>query len=143
MSPTMSDSPFKYVNVLCFSSDPPPKPPPGWPADADAPMGAYPAPVVDDKGKRFDVKSNPDPTEKERAGRTAAAGFELSNGSSCSRESFRDEEMLGRESVSLVSAPGSELAREASSSESRASGWRFEEYKGGIGTAQSSGTLMS
>lgn len=51
----------------------------------------------------------------------------LSRGSSCSRESLRDDEMLGRESVSLVSAPGLELASEASSSESRPSGCRLEE----------------
>lgn len=36
---------------------------------------------------------------------------------------MREEEMLGRESVSAVSAPGLELASDASSRESRV--WRF------------------
>lgn len=57
ISPTISDSPLRYVSVLCFSSDPPPSPPVGRPADADAPMGAYPAPVVAERGKRLAVKS--------------------------------------------------------------------------------------
>ena len=65
--PTINDKPFMYVNVLCFSRDPPPSPPWEWPADVGAPRGAYPAPVVDDRGKRFVVKSKADDaTEKER-----------------------------------------------------------------------------
>ncbi len=127
IKPTISDRPLRYVKVLCFSNDPPPRAPVGLLAEAEAPIGAYPAPVVDDSGKRFEVKSKLDVMEKELFARPLGAGLELSNGSSCSRESFRDEDMLGRESVSFVLAPGLELARDASSSESRASGCRFEE----------------
>ncbi len=99
---------------------------------ADAPSGAYPAPVVDDSGNRFEAKSNDEATENERPWRPRrplAAGLALSNGSSCSSDAFLDEDMLGLESVSAVSAPGLELASEASSSESRAPGC---EYNGGI-----------
>ncbi len=58
-----------------------------------------------------------------------AAGFALSNGSSRSSDALLDEDMLGRESVSVVSAPGLELASDASSSESRAFAC---EYIGGM-----------
>jgi hypothetical protein len=40
ISPTISDNPFKYVKVLFFSNDPPPKPPLGLDLDVGAPMGA-------------------------------------------------------------------------------------------------------
>jgi hypothetical protein len=47
ISPTISDSPFRYVSVLCFSSEPPRPPPPpltplppSSPDDDDAPSGA-------------------------------------------------------------------------------------------------------
>lgn len=136
ISPTISDSPFRYVSVLCFSSEPPPPAPPAAlpAADDGAPSGAYPpaaTPVVLDRGKRFEANSKVEDTEKERAWlsgreRVAAAGLAPSRGSSRSREARRDEERLGRESVSsVVAAPGLELASEASSSESRAEGGRL------------------
>lgn len=81
------------------------------------------------------VKSKAEDTEKVRpwplVGRPPTAGFPASRGSSCSRESFRDEDMLGRESVSASSFRWSELASEASSRESRVCAWRFE-YEGGM-----------
>ena len=107
---------------MCFSSDPPPKAVWLSPAEADAPMGAYPFPLVADKGKRFVVKSKAEETEYDRLcapGRPAR--LLLSRGSSCSRDSFRDEEMPDgdeRESVE-VRPSGEEDAREASSRESR------------------------
>jgi hypothetical protein len=66
IKPTISDRPFKYVNVLCFSNDTAPKPPAVPLADADAPRGAYPSPAVDERGKRFDAKSNVEETENVR-----------------------------------------------------------------------------
>jgi hypothetical protein len=129
IKPTISDNPFRYVNVLCFSSDPPPSPPPGCAAAVGAPMGAYAATVVDDKGKRFAAKSKPDETENDRPwkfGRPPAAGLSLSNGSSRSSEAFREDDILGLESVSPVDVPGLELARDASSRESRLFGWKAE-----------------
>lgn len=70
------------------------------------------------------MNSKAEDIEKERAGRVLVAevaGLALSRGSSRSREARREEEMLGRDdAVSEVASPGLELAREASSSESRA-----------------------
>ncbi|KUI71600.1 hypothetical protein VM1G_11757 [Cytospora mali] len=90
-----------------------------------------PAPAVEERGNMLAVKSKAEDTENVRPwppGRPLAAGFPASKGSSCSSESFRDEDMLGRESVSAPSS-WSELASEASSRESRACAWRFE-YEG-------------
>jgi hypothetical protein len=132
INPTMSDKPFRYVSVLCFSSEPAPNPPLARVADVGAPSGAYPGAAVEESGKRLCANSKVEDTEeKVRAwfsGRPPRneAGLALSSGSSRSREARRDDEMLGRESVSVVASPGLELAREASSSESRASGCRLE-----------------
>jgi hypothetical protein len=127
ISPTINDNPFRYVSVLCFSSDAPPSPPFGRVPEVGAPRGAYPAPVVDESGKRFDANSKVEVMEKDLSGRVRTAGLELSSGSSRSREARREDEMLGLESVSVVAPPGLELASEANSSESRASGWRLDE----------------
>ena len=40
INPTMSDNPFKYVNVLCFSSETPPNAVWSFDADMGAPIGA-------------------------------------------------------------------------------------------------------
>lgn len=66
IKPTIRDRPLRYVRVLYFSKDPPPRPPLGLPAVVGAPMGAYPAPVVEERGKRFAAKSNVDETEYDR-----------------------------------------------------------------------------
>src|SRR5277367_4035502 len=96
INPTINDNPFRYVNVLCFSKLPPPNA--VCPSDADigAPIGAYPLPVVEDRGKRFEEKSKAEETENARPwapGRPFAAGLRSSRGSSSSRESFRDEDI--------------------------------------------------
>jgi hypothetical protein len=127
--PTINDRPFRYVRVLYFSSDPPPSPPLALPVVVDAPIGAYPASAVEERGKRLAEKSNADETEYERPwrlDRALAAGFAESRGSSCSRDALREEDMLGRESVSAVFSPGLELASDASSRESRGWFWRLE-----------------
>jgi len=97
----MRDNPFIYVRDLCFSNEPPPNAV-GWSeADIGAPMGAYPFPCVEDKGNRFWVKSKAEDTEKERLWRAMGlprlAKLLLSRGSSCSRESFLEEEIPDRE----------------------------------------------
>lgn len=88
-------------------------------------------PVVEDRGKRFEVKSKAEETENDRPwgpGRPFAAGFRSSRGSSCSRESFRDEDMPDLEEVEDVDVrrPGELDAKLASSKESRACGCRLE-----------------
>jgi hypothetical protein len=119
ISPTISDRPFKYVKVLCFSNDPPPKPPLGLALEVGAPMGAYPsAPAVELKGNILAEKSKADDTEYDRF--ILLAGLALFKGSSRSSDSLRDDDMLGRDEISV--APSSlswlELARDASSRES-------------------------
>lgn len=111
------------MSVLCFSSDPPPNPPPARADEVGAPIGAYPAPsVVELSGNRFAEKSKLDETEYERP--SLDAGFPSSRGSSSStRDSRREEEMLGLEETfpepPAPSCDTLELARDASSSESR------------------------
>lgn len=103
INPTISDNPLRYVSVLCFSSDPPPNPPFGRAAEVGAPMGAYPPPpAVELSGNKLAEKSNADDTEYDRPSRPA--GFALSKGSSCSRDSRRDDEMLGREDTSVTAS---------------------------------------
>lgn len=63
ISPTINDSPFKYVKVLCFSNEPPPKAVAGFDGAIASPIRAYPLPVVEDNGKRLDVNSNADDIE--------------------------------------------------------------------------------
>ncbi|KAL8284909.1 hypothetical protein RB597_002133 [Gaeumannomyces tritici] len=98
-----------------------------------------PEPVVEESGKRFAARSKPDETEKERSWRfvrpydeAAAAGLCESRGSSRSSEALRDEDMLGRESVSSAVSSWLELASDASSRESRACPCALE-YRCGIG----------
>ena len=67
INPTINDNPFRYVKVLFLSSDAPPIVVCGFVEDIGAPMGAYPLPVDEDKGKRFEEKSKTDETEKDRA----------------------------------------------------------------------------
>lgn len=86
-------------------------------------MGAYPFPLVADKGNRLVVKSKAEEIEYERlwvVGRPAR--LLLSRGSSCSRDSFRDEEIPEGDDVESVEvrSSGEDDAREASSRESRA-----------------------
>jgi hypothetical protein len=66
INPTINDKPFKYVKVLCFSRLPPPKA--ACPSDAEvgAPIGAYPLPVVEDRGNRFEEKSKAEEIEEVR-----------------------------------------------------------------------------
>lgn len=133
MSPTTRDRPLRYVSVLRFSSDAPPSPAVCAPV-AVAPIGAYPpAPAVEVRGKRFAAKSKFEETEKLRGRMPRAAGFALSRGSSCSREALREEERLGREEGvwDAAEAGALELAREASSRESREEG-RMELYWAGM-----------
>jgi len=40
INPTINDNPFRYVNVLCFSSDPPPNAVGPFETDIGAPIGA-------------------------------------------------------------------------------------------------------
>lgn len=122
ISPTMSDNPFRNVNVLCFSNEPPPSPPFGLAADVGAPIGAYPSPpVVELRGNRFGVKSNAEDTEYVRPCIPRPATFPVSKGSSCSSDSLREDEMLGLDEISDIASSLSwlELASDASSSESR------------------------
>lgn len=103
MRPMMSDRPLRYVSVLSFSSEPPPRPPPERrPADVGAPMGAYPpAPAVELSGNKLPAKSKADETEYERPSLPRAAGLPSSRGSSSSTmDSRRDDEMLGRDETS-------------------------------------------
>lgn len=69
------------------------------------------------------MKSKAEDTEKDLEwgfGRPFEAGFWLSRGSSCSRESFREEDMPGDEVESVESLVlWEEEANEASSNESR------------------------
>ena len=78
------------------------------------------------RGKRFEVKSKADETEKDlpwRFNLELAAGLWLSSGSSCSRDNFRDEDTLGDEVDSVEAlALEEDDAREASSRESRTGG---------------------
>ena len=80
-------------------------------------------PPEDERGKRFDVKSKADDTEKVLLwgyGLPFAARLWVSRGSSCSSESFRDEDIPGDEVDSVeVLLLWEEDAREASSRESR------------------------
>jgi hypothetical protein len=131
INPTINDNPFRYVNVLCFSRLPPPNAVCPSEAEIGAPIGAYPFPVVEDRGNRFEEKSKAEETDNVRPwapGRPFAAGFRASSGSSSSRESFREEDMPDREEVEDVEVrgPGELDARLASSRESRAWGWRLE-----------------
>lgn len=83
-------------------------------------MGAYPpAPAVELSGNMLAAKSKADETEYDRC--ILPAGLALSRGSSCSSDSLRDEDMLGRDDISDTpsSLPWLELASDASSSESR------------------------
>lgn len=63
IKPTINDNPFKKVKVLCFSNEPPPSVACPFEEDIGAPMGAYPFPVVEDRGYRFGVKSKAEDTE--------------------------------------------------------------------------------
>ena len=80
-------------------------------------------PVEEERGKRFDVKSKADDTENVLLwgfGLPFTARLWVSRGSSCSRESFRDEDIPGEEVDSVeVLLLWDEDAREASSRESR------------------------
>jgi hypothetical protein len=122
IKPTMSESPFKYVKVLSFSSDRPPSPPFVLVADVGAPIGAYPpVPVVELRGNMFAAKSNAEETEYDRFIRPLFAGFTSSKGSSSTSESRREEDMLGRDDISVgaSSLTWLELAKDANSRESR------------------------
>lgn len=75
------------------------------------------------------MKLNVEDTEKERlwtVGLPFAAKLLLSRGSSCSSESFLEDEMPDREEEEEVLWPGEEEAREANSSESRGGGAYWE-----------------
>jgi len=80
-------------------------------------------PAEEERGKRFDVKSKADDTENDLLwwyGLPFAARLSASRGSSCSMESFRDEDIPGEEVDSVeVLLLWEEDAREASSRESR------------------------
>jgi hypothetical protein len=94
INPTISDSPFKYVKVLCFSKDTPPSPVAGSDGAIASPIRAYPLAEVDDSGKRLDVNSNADDMENVLlcpAGLPSAAALCESKGSPASRESFLEE----------------------------------------------------
>lgn len=81
-------------------------------------------------GNRLEVKSKAEDTLKVRPwpGLPLAAGFMASSGSSCSSESFRDEDIPEREEEEdeEVRGPGELEAKLASSRLSRACGWRLE-----------------
>lgn len=125
IKPTINDSPFKYVNVLCFSNDTPPNPVAGSEGAIASPIRAYPLAVVDDNGKRLDVNSKADDTENVLlcpAGLPSAAALCVSKGSSASSESFREEETPCDELESVEARPsGEDEASDASSRESRVS----------------------
>ena len=80
-------------------------------------------PAEEERGKRFEVKSKADDTENDLLwwyGLPFAARLSASRGSSCSMESFRDEDIPGEEVDSVeVLLLWEEDAREASSRESR------------------------
>lgn len=88
-------------------------------------MGAYPLPLVEDRGKRFCVKSNAEDTEYDRLPRSRLVGFRSSRGSSSSRDSLREEDMPDREEEVDVRGPGELEARLANSRESRAWGCKL------------------
>ena len=125
IKPTIRESPFKYVNVLCFSKDTPPSPVAGSDGAMASPIRAYPLAVVDDNGKRLDVNSKADDTENAllcRVGLPSAAALCESKGSSASRESFLEEETPCDELESVEARPsGEDEASDASSRESRVS----------------------
>lgn len=117
----MRESPFRYVNVLCFSRLPLPRPvaPDSWLGAMASPIRAYPFDAVRDKGKRLELKSNALPTEKALLCRGRAL-FDGSRGSSFSRESLRDDGTpLDDDSLLCRALCEGEEAREASSRESR------------------------
>lgn len=76
-----------------------------------------------ERGKRFELKSKAEEMEKERpsgSGPPFAATFLSSRGSSCSKESLREEVMPDLEEEEDVRGPGELEAKLASSRESRA-----------------------
>lgn len=124
IKPTINESPFRYVRVLCFSSEPPPpRPVEGSDGAIASPMRAYPLGEVEDNGYRLDAKSNADDTENVLpcpVGLPSAATLCESRGSSASRESFLEEETPCDEVESVEFRPsGEEDASDASSRESR------------------------
>ena len=95
------------------------------------PSGAYPFPVVEVKGYRFEAKSKAEVIENVRPwlapGRACAAGFLSSRGSSSSKDNLREEAIPEREDVEEeeVRGPGELDAKLASSKESRALGCKL------------------
>jgi hypothetical protein len=75
----------------------------------------------------LEEKSKTEETEYDRAWLFLgfAAGLRSSNGSSSSRDSFREDAMPEREEEEEVRCPGELDAKLASSKESRACGWRL------------------
>lgn len=122
ISPTINDRPLRYVNVLCFSRDPPPNAVCPFEEDIGAPIGAYPFPDVEERGYRFEEKSNTEETENDRSCLGRAAGLRSSRGSSASKESFLEDATPDLEEEEEVRGPGELDARLASSKESRACG---------------------
>lgn len=119
ISPTINDSPFKYVMVLCFSRDAPFR---SMRVEVGVPRAEY-APTVVESGKRLEAKSNADDTEYDRpwvVRRGVSAGRFAEMGLSSERETLREEASPEREEdCDLRDEVGEEEAREASSSESR------------------------
>jgi hypothetical protein len=125
ISPTTSESPFRYVRVLFFSSELPLIDPDGSRAAFDgAPSAVYPCAVLE-RGKRLGVKSKADETLYERLWRPGRpsprpAGFSSESGSSSSKDNLREEGAPESEDSMDVRCDGwEEEASEASSSESR------------------------
>lgn len=116
---------------MFFSSEPPLSAFDGSRAGLEgAPSAVYPCAVLD-SGKRFGAKSKAEDTLYERVWRgrcsSRPAGLSSERGSSSSKDRFREEGAPDADDSTEVRRDGCEdEASEASSSESRVGGGRFE-----------------